>query len=62
MKYIIKKSYKIFEESQSEPMHETDEKGLFGWLQGRGMSEAEAQALIKTADFVEEIAVNLPKT
>jgi hypothetical protein len=47
--YTIKKKdddcYWIFERGVSEPMDETSETHLEGWLQNRGLPEADANSL-----------------
>jgi hypothetical protein len=52
--YTIKKKdddcYLIFERGVSEPMDETSETHLEGWLKNRGLPEADARELIRLAN------------
>ena len=60
MKYTIKKGYRVFELGATDPIDEADEQALYGWLRNRGMSAAQAVALIEKVDPEGEAQVSLP--
>ncbi|MGC2183195.1 MAG: hypothetical protein WA637_07945 [Terriglobales bacterium] len=60
--FTITKSYKIFQgEPKGEPMDESTENQLFGWLRARGYSEDEASKLIEDIDANGHVSIHISK-